>query len=117
MNKAQENLEQRINKKAQRNTSKRVVTTKSFNNTNHDFVPDARHQRNPDAILFQQLKKRKVLSVTTTFKQWQDEKMRVVIKGLGKAPKPADPKPAQAPSQKTIKKSVANKIRSLVKKI
>ena len=82
--KAQELKSKRIATKANRNERKRSVTTKSFNDRNNSFIPEVKQERNPDAVLYLQLKNSKKLSMigekVMTYKQWQETKMKEVMK-------------------------------------
>jgi len=66
----EEKLQRRKNKAALRNTNKRSVTTKSFNNRKHGFVPQINPERNPDAELFKQLKNIGKIPKDTKFIVW-----------------------------------------------
>jgi len=82
--KAQELKLKRATMKANRNEKKRAVTTKSFNDKKNNFIPEVKQERNPDAVLYLQLKNSKNLSMigkkVVTYKQWQEIKMKEVMK-------------------------------------
>ena len=77
---------ERIRKKSLRNSNKSFSTTKSFNNKNNDFVPELKQDRNPDAILYLQLKNKKLLKVedgkVISYKKWQENLMRESVKQI-----------------------------------
>ena len=81
----EQKLQERKNRKALRNTSKRNVTTKSFNKRGNDFTPTVKAERNPDAVLYQQLNNKGLLPKdekgnNITYKKWQEEKLKDALK-------------------------------------
>jgi len=81
---AKELKSKRATMKAKRNENKKSVTTKSFNDRHNNFIPEFKQERNPDAVLYLQLKNAKKLSMigkkVVTYKQWQEIKMKEVMK-------------------------------------
>ena len=74
----------RIRKKAERNASKCFATTKSFNNRKNDFIPEVDEVRNPDAVMYLQLKNKGMLTLKKkkpiSYKEWQKELMDKALK-------------------------------------
>ena len=77
----------RIRKKALRNSKKSFATTKSFNDSTNDFIPEIEHIRNPYAVLYLRLKNDGKLPLTTkgkpiTYKQWIDMRIEDIRKRI-----------------------------------
>ena len=66
----EENLQKRKSLKGLRNSKKRTVTTKSFNDSKNDFIPKIKHERNPDAELFKSLRNIGKISKKLKYNDW-----------------------------------------------